>query len=209
MWIIDEVLQVFAFITDSLSFQKEPKQSFLWTMERDPPVYFYGTIHVPFTRVWRHIPDNVKQAFLRADQVYFELDLMDSNTVSALASCQLLPHRQLLVNILPKDMYGRLQHHLDYVKDMMPAWMTTEQHSRGLYADYLFEAITANWERMRPIWVMLMVNSLTESEIRARGVPVLDLYLAQEAQRLGKQTGAVEQVEEQCVPLNGLNSSQV
>nr|XP_045595006.1 metalloprotease TIKI2-like [Procambarus clarkii] len=68
---------------------------------------------------------------------------------------------------------------------------------------------TRNWERKRPVWVMLMVNSLTESDIRSRGVPVLDLYLAQEAERLTKRTGAVERVEEQCVPLNGLNFSQV
>ena len=56
---------------------------------------------------------------------------------------------------------------------------------------------------------MLMVNSLTEADIRSRGVPVLDLYLAQEAVRLGKNTGAVERVDEQCLPLNQLNFSQV
>ncbi len=56
---------------------------------------------------------------------------------------------------------------------------------------------------------MLMVNSLTEADIKTRGVPVLDLYLAQEAQRMRKRTGAVEKVEEQCHPLNGLNFSQV
>lgn len=38
---------------------------------------------------------------------------------------------------------------------------------------------------------------------------MLDLYLAQEAERMGKSTGAVERVEEQCHPLNGLNFSQV
>lgn len=54
-----------------------------------------------------------------------------------------------------------------------------------------------------------MVNSLTEVDIKSRGVPVLDLFLAQEAERLRKQTGAVEKVEEQCHPLNGLNFSQV
>ncbi|KAJ8278933.1 hypothetical protein COCON_G00059990 [Conger conger] len=79
----------------------------------------------------------------------------------------------------------------------------------GLYADYLFNAITGNWERKRPVWVMLMVNSLTEWDVRLRGSPVLDLHLAQEAERLGKRTGAVERVEEQCHPLNGLNFSQV
>jgi len=64
------------------------------------------------------------------------------------------------------------------------------------------------WEK-RPIWVMLMVNSLTESDVKSRGIPVLDLYLAQEAERRNKRMGAVERVEEQCVPLNGLNFSQV
>lgn len=87
--------------------------------------------------------------------------------------------------------------------------MTPDQHGKGLYADYLFNAIAGNWERKRPVWVMLMVNSLTEVDIKSRGVPVLDLYLAQEAERLRKETGAVEKVEEQCHPLNGLNFSQV
>ncbi len=59
------------------------------------------------------------------------------------------------------------------------------------------------------MWVMLMVNSLTEWDVRSRGTPVLDLFLAQEAERMGKTTGAVERVEEQCHPLNGLNFSQV
>lgn len=58
------------------------------------------------------------------------------------------------------------------------------------------------------MWVMLMINSLTESDIRSTGIPVLDLWLAREASRLGKRSGAVERVEEQCLPLNGLNGSQ-
>ena len=91
----------------------------------------------------------------------------------------------------------------------MPSWMSPDQRGRGLYADYLFSAITGNWERKRPIWVMLMVNSLTESDVKSRGIPVLDLYLAQEAERRNKRMGAVEHVDEQCVPLNGLNFSQV
>ena len=92
---------------------------------------------------------------------------------------------------------------------MMPTWMTEQQKGRGLYADYLFNAIAGNWERKRPVWVMLMVNSLTETDVKSRGIPVLDLYLAQEAMRSNKRTGAVERVEEQCVPLNGLNFTQV
>ncbi|XP_054253581.1 metalloprotease TIKI1 [Indicator indicator] len=183
--------------------------SFLWTIKRDPPSYFFGTIHVPYTRVWDFVPENSKKAFHQSHIVYFELDLTDPYTISALTSCQLLPQGKNLQDVLPHDIYRRLKQHLEYVKLMMPSWMTPDQQGKGLYADYLFNAIAGNWERKRPVWVMLMVNSLTEVDIKSRGVPVLDLYLAQEAERLRKPTGAVEKVEEQCHPLNGLNFSQV
>uniref|UniRef100_A0A8C4X7L0 Metalloprotease TIKI n=1 Tax=Erpetoichthys calabaricus TaxID=27687 RepID=A0A8C4X7L0_ERPCA len=183
--------------------------SFLWTIKRSPPSYLFGTIHVPYTRVWDFIPENSKQAFHLSSNVFFELDLTDPYTISALTSCQLLPQGENLQTLLPRDLYRRLKRHLDYVKHMMPYWMTADQRGKGLYADYLFNAIAGNWERKRPVWVMLMVNSLTEADIRSRGVPVLDLHLAQEAERLRKRTGAVERVEEQCHPLNGLNFSQV
>ncbi|KAL8178710.1 UNVERIFIED_CONTAM: Metalloprotease TIKI2 [Gekko kuhli] len=183
--------------------------SFLWTIQKDPPAYLFGTIHVPYTRVWDFIPENSKAAFLASTNVYFELDLTDPYTISGLASCQLLPHGENLQDVLPQDLYHRLKRHLEYVKLMLPHWMTPDQRGKGLYADYLFNAIAGNWERKRPVWVMLMVNSLTETDIRSRGVPVLDLYLAQEAEKLKKKTGAVERVEEQCHPLNGLNFSQV
>ncbi|XP_071011721.1 metalloprotease TIKI2 [Oncorhynchus clarkii lewisi] len=186
--------------------------SFLWTVERPapyPPSYLFGTIHVPYTRVWDFIPDVSKRAFQTSANVFFELDLTDPLTISKLTNCQLLPHGENLQTLLPRDLYRRLKRHLDYVKHMMPYWMTADQRGRGLYADYLFNAIAGNWERKRPVWVMLMVNSLTESDVRSRGTPVLDLFLAQEADRMGKRTGAVERVEEQCHPLNGLNFSQV
>ncbi|XP_015253617.1 PREDICTED: metalloprotease TIKI1 [Cyprinodon variegatus] len=200
-------------LKDTSSCELNKKQSdlnsFLWTIKRDPPSYFYGTIHVPYTRVWDFIPENSKQAFQESNIVYFELDLTDPYTISALTSCQLLPQGENLQDVLPRDIYKRLKRHLEYVKLMMPSWMTPDQRGKGLYADYLFNAIAGNWERKRPVWVMLMVNSLTEADIKTRGVPVLDLYLAQEAERMRKRTGAVEKVEEQCHPLNGLNFSQV
>lgn len=186
--------------------------SFLWTIKREPlhpPSYLFGTIHVPYTRVWDYIPDNSKRAFYKSPNIFFELDLTDPLTISKLTSCQLLPHGENLQKLLPRDLYRRLKRHLEYVKHMMPYWMTADQRGRGLYADYLFNAIAGNWERKRPVWVMLMVNSLTEWDVRSRGTPVLDLFLAQESERMGKTTGAVERVEEQCHPLNGLNFSQV
>ena len=151
----------------------------------------------------------MKKAFRLSDHIFFELDLTDPFTVSQLSRCQLLPPGVNLKEILPKELYERLKKHLEYVKVMMPYWISSDQRGRGLYADYLFHAMTGGWEQKRPVWVMLMVNSLTEGDVKSRGIPVLDLYLAQQAERLNKETGAVEKVEEQCVPLNGLNLSQV
>ncbi|KAF6106808.1 TraB domain containing 2A [Phyllostomus discolor] len=136
----------------------------MWTIKRDPPSYFFGTIRVPYTRVWDFIPDSSKEAFQQSSIVYFELDLTDPYTISALTSCQMLPQGKNLQDVLPRDIYCRLKHHLEYVKVMMPSWMAPDQH---------------------------------------------DLYLAQEAEWLRKQTGVVEEIEEQCHPLNGLNFSQV
>ena len=41
---------------------KEDK-TFLWRIDTQPPSYFFGTIHVPYTRVWDAVSDNAKKAF--------------------------------------------------------------------------------------------------------------------------------------------------
>nr|CAB3267207.1 metalloprotease TIKI1 [Phallusia mammillata] len=188
---------------------KGRRNSFLWKIKRNPPAYFFGTIHVPYTRVWSHIPTFSKRAFRSSENVFFELDLTNDDTRASLSRCQMLPGGTDLREILPSDLYQRLKSHLDYVRRAMPGWLTSEQAGNGWYADNLFDAIAGNWERKRPVWVMLMVNSLTEADIRTQGIPVLDLHLAHEAGRLGKNVGAVEEVDEQCKPLNGLNLTQV
>ena len=190
-----------------VSFSQNQRNSFLWTIERDPPSYFFGTIHVPYDRVWQHVPNNTKEAFLHTQNVYFELDLTDPYTMSALAECQLIPDGGRLSDILPPQLYLRLQRYLSHLKTTLAS--STPGTQRGLYVNYMFNAITGNWQRKRPVWVMLMVNSLTRDYLRAQGTPVLDLYLAQQAARLRKRTGAVERVDEQCLPLNQLDLPQV
>jgi len=69
--------------------------------------------------------------------------------------------------------------------------------------------MTSNWERKLPVWVMLMIASLSRSDIASRGMPVLDLYLAQLAMENQIKVGAIERVEEQCQPLNQINSTLV
>lgn len=143
-------------------------ETFLWRIDTQPPSYFFGTIHVPYTRVWEAVSDNAKKAFKDSDQVYFELDLTNPYTIASLTSCQLLPRGLNLSQVLPPGLYSRLRSHLGWVRQEIGAWITEDQAGRGLYADYLYNAITGNWERKRPVWAMLMVNGLTASDIASR-----------------------------------------
>ncbi|XP_020917815.1 metalloprotease TIKI homolog [Exaiptasia diaphana] len=189
--------------------------SFLWMVKRSPPAYFFGTIHVPYTRVWDYIPQNSKEAFQNSQNVYFELDLTDPNTMRALMKCQLLPKGRRLQQTIPHKMFKRLKSHLRYIKKKLPRWLQSKDsrftgvRAAKPYANKLYELLTKDWQRKRPIWVMLMLNSLSESDIKNRGIPVLDQYLALQASRNEKLVRAVEEVHEQCNPLNSLNSSQV
>lgn len=119
---------------------------------------------------------------------------MNADTLLSLTRCQLLPIGIRLSDIVPIDLYHRLQRHLKYVRYKMPSWITTEQKSRGLSASGLFNAITLHWERKRPIWVMIMLNSLTENDIKSKGITVLDSFFYQKAKKLNKSIGSVENV---------------
>jgi uncharacterized protein YbaP (TraB family) len=139
----------------------------------------------------------------------FELDLLDPQTELSLYECQLLPKGSKAQDVLPTQLYKRIKEHLAYVRHKMPSWMTINQKVKGIHPETMFKALTANWEVKRPFWILLMINSLTEHDIKMRDIHVLDKYLALEAQRLKKTIGAVEKVEEQCHPLNQLNSTLV
>lgn len=87
----DQVIPKLMNFLSKLRLQSGQTTSFLWRIAAEPPSYFFGTIHVPYSRVWDYVPENVKRAFDASDAVFFELDLTDPNTISALTSCQLLP----------------------------------------------------------------------------------------------------------------------
>ena len=98
---------------------------------------------------------------------------------------------------------------MENIRKEMPSWVTEDQKRKGFDAQYLFSAITSNWQRKRPIWVTLLINSLTKNDISTRGYPVLDLYLSQLALKNGKRVSSIETVQEQCQPLNTLNKTLV
>lgn len=190
--------------------------SYLWQIRistSKSPSYLFGTIHVPYTQVWDYIPENTKQAFQNADNSFFELDMTDHETILDLAKCQLLPNNQHLREYLPKKLYHRLRRHMNYVKGAFRTELRALNNGQNaMLHDTMkqqFKTITATWQRMRPIWLALTLNSLSQNELHTLAIPVLDLYLARQASRLGKTTGAVEKVSEQCAPLNNMSQDMV
>lgn len=178
-------------------------------MERNPPVYLFGTIHVPYTKVWDYIPLNSKQAFYKSKNIYFELDLTDSVTLTTLARCQILPNGIMLKDLVPRTLYKRLRRYLSYIRKMMSVWLTRNQRIAGINPAALYKTLTRNWYKKRPIWIMLMLNQLTEYDIKDHDISILDTFLLREAISRNKQIGSIESVKEQCKPLNALNNSEV
>ena len=151
--------------------------------------------------VWNKTPNIVKNALQKSDNVYFELDFLNPKSIFEMRDCQYLKNGTLK-DILPDNIFNRLFNHLKYVRRMMPKW-SYEPNSRQL-----FKAITRQWQRKEIIWVLIMLNSLTEDNLKFRGTPIMDIYLTQQAKRLNKLIGAIEKVKEQCDPLNNFNLTQ-
>ena len=119
----------------------------LWRITSDPPSYFFGTIHVPYTRVWPAISEQAKGAFQSADKLYLERDLVSNS--ETMKNCHLLPSNKKLTDMLSPELMRRLRDHLDWLRTEMPSWLTLWQKTIGVN----YDALTNNWERMRPQWL--------------------------------------------------------
>ncbi|VDP05422.1 unnamed protein product [Soboliphyme baturini] len=184
------------------------KSVFLWRIKRKPPSFFFGTIHVPYTEVWDYVNQAAKQAFRRSDSVFFELDLNNPKTLERLAMCQYLPDGERLSDHLPLAMYEQLKAHMAEIRLALPRWISvddSEPDQSKSYAMHLFDTIAGKHLPQCPRDERLDVKN----SIHRRGIPVLDLYLTQEAVMMSKPTGAIETAEEQCEPLNSLKKELV
>ena len=132
------------FSTESCELERKVLTN-LWRITSDPPSYFFGTIHVPYTRVWPAISEQAKGAFQSADKLYLETDLASDE----LKKCSILPSNKKLADMLSPELMRRLRDHLDWLRTEMPSWLTLQQQFSGLN----YDALTYNWERMRPQWL--------------------------------------------------------
>ena len=93
----------------------------LWRVSADPPSYFFGTIHVPYTRVWDGISEQAKGAFQSADQVYLEREF-GLNSDKTMKNCRLLPSNKKLTDVLSPKLVRSLRDHLGWLRTEIPSW---------------------------------------------------------------------------------------
>lgn len=179
----------------------------------NPPVYLFGTLHVPYSLVWDTIPSNVKTAFSSSRDVFLELKLSDRETSDDLNNCQFLPNSKTIDEVLTPQLVTRIENYFEKIRRLFSGWLADGSRSSLLrggqsYSNYLFGAIIHEWKRKRPIWVLTLISSLTEENIQLRKKPVLDRFLDNAARSLGKKLAALETVNDHCQPLNRLENNQ-
>lgn len=145
--------------------------------------------------------------------MFFEL-LSDNNTSHGLQNCQLLTKERTIDDVLPPELVKRLDRYFEKVRTLLPSWLDERPQSDMLrggqsYSDYLFNAITHDWKRKRPIWILTLISSLKEESIRVRTKPILDQFLEAGARGLGRNVAALEDVNDHCQPLNRLSDNDV
>lgn len=150
----------------------------LWRIERQPPSYLYGTVHLPDPRLLR-LPAPVRAALDGADVVYTEVRMDDAMQAEA-ARRALLPGDQTLSDVLPAAVLADLEGYLE---------------SRGLPP--------AAFARMQ-IWAVSSALPLLGWAERMQRHELLDQYLASQAKARGARTEALETLAGQIEALESM-----
>lgn len=184
----------------------------MWRIETTPPVYLFGTMHVPYKKIWSGIPDNVKSVLSLSDHLYVELRLTDSETQKNLSACRYLPKNETLKTVLPKELYIRVLRYLIQVQSLFPNWLFGKGGVDGfskVQSDRLFYSMIGDYENLRPVWLLMLLSSLSRENVQERKIPLLDVFLDRAADGVGKSVEAIEVYKEQCRPFNKLNETKV
>ncbi len=158
---------------------------FLWRVKAPGatrPAYLYGTIHVPHERVLA-LPPAVVQAIAESDALFTEVP-MDPGMQLRMAPMIMLPEGQTLKDVLPADLYARL--------------------------DKLF---TAKGLPFAPLsrfkaWAIATQVTLLDHMLEFALRQPLDMQLYSRAQAAGKEVGGLETIEEQVAVFDGLNAEE-
>ena len=166
-----------------------------------------------YESIWDAIPDNVKRAFSGSRDVLLELKLSSRETSMSLMECQLLPGDTDITEVLPLALVKRIDSYLRRIRGKLPSWLNDNSRSTLLRggqsaSEDFFADVTRNWKRKRPIWVLTLISSLSEENVKTWNEPVLDHFLDNVARSLGKNLTALESTNDHCQPLNRLDDAQ-
>ena len=183
--------------------------SFLWIIEANPPSYLFGTMHVPYVLVLDAIPDIVMEAFNNSQKFYSEVN-NDIPENGAEDSCGLLlPNNQMVSDILPTNVYDKLQSYIEYLKDKIVSWQMDNKNTKRLSPDNIRKKLFPNWKRTKIVWLFYSIFNVERSGISAEKYPILDDYLHELAKKQGKSVGGIETANDQCDIVNNLNVSHI
>lgn len=184
----------------------------MWKIETTPPVYLFGTMHVPYKKIWSGIPDNVKSVLSLSKHLSVELRLTDPETQRNLSACRYLPKNKTLETVLPEELYVRVLQYLAQVQNLFPNWLFGKGGVNGfsrMQSDQLFYSMIGNYKNLRPVWLLMLLSSLSRENVQERRIPLLDMFLDRAADGVGKSVEAVEVYKDQCRPFNKLNETKV
>ncbi|KAI1725910.1 traB family domain-containing protein [Ditylenchus destructor] len=202
------------------STKKDETSLFLWRIDSPTPLsvrsYLFGTIHVPYDLVWDYVSDKVRTAFLNAKSVVFELELQNPDTIETLLACKNLAQHETLKDVLPTKIYERIKYYMKRFKTRLIQRSQTNRHIRYAKSDArkearrLFSSIAGDWELKRPVWMLFLLYQMSETfSQQEQTSPMLDVFLAQKAQELGKKLHSIETPAEQCNPILSISQEQV
>ncbi|KAL3083284.1 hypothetical protein niasHS_011086 [Heterodera schachtii] len=197
---------------------QKAKSTFLWSIDspsRNVRSFLFGTIHVPYDKVWQYVSPRVKEAFGAAEVIVFELELQNAEIVQQLAKCKQMERDANIKQWLPTQLYSRLKAFMHRLKQRMFRWHFQKNgNNRQKARQNVRRMFPSDWERRKPMWLLFLLLQAGDDQQWAmedseRRVPMLDLYLAQLAHGQGKRILSVESVEEQCHPLESVKTDQL
>ena len=141
------------------------------------------------------MPAFLERQISLSDLVYFELDLLNDDVNRKILDCQQLSHGEHLKEQLPEQLYRRLK-----------TFFRTKRNE--VNDKVFFDLLTKNWKVKRLIWVCFMISFLIENDGYYR-IPTVDNLINQRAALLHKTVRSIETVDDQCKPVNSLDSKQV
>uniref|UniRef100_A0A183BRQ8 Metalloprotease TIKI homolog n=1 Tax=Globodera pallida TaxID=36090 RepID=A0A183BRQ8_GLOPA len=203
---------------------RKAKSTFLWSIDspaRSVRSFLFGTIHVPYDKVWQYVSARVKEAFGAAEAIVFELELQNSDTVLRLAKCKQLERDGNLRHLLPPDVFARIRAFMHRLRQRMFRWsLRANGNDRQKARQNVRRLFPNDWARRKPTWLLFLLLQMggddeqhqhwsEQFSEQQQRVPMLDLYLAQMALGQGKQLLSVESVEEQCDPLESVQTGQL